>query len=934
MQSELSVAISDGACLIDTNDSVSDLKSVLIGRLCRYYTRRGSGSVTDTMSLEDVQIATAREAISVIERVQKIIGVEESPGQDQPPLIGTRDLAQLHILLSIVFKWGLDPLYAKVVLTWPEGVSLQGKARIIDLAASSEDYATLSSFTSSILHLVFPDGVRGRIPQSHITTAILERHTLDILKSSIMLGWIPKSLSTVQTITALGGVLSSNPPQFVRKQCVLSLGQQLLRPQGIRGLFIAVFGEEDAAAVDYSPIEKLEHVARVLMSAPSFIAPEGGSSHSSDGPSPSEALSTLITLVSNADPSPTLISTLLSPIASTLYSLLYHMDHVKTTDPSLRESLRGLLITWAKIVTTSDGVTVLWSIIESEDTGWKIDLEGQITKTNASEKPAKLSLMTPQDLEIHENEDFDLDTNILGLYPDPSHFVQFLKTIDRTDISSDLFVQLLEAYRDHKTKEEKDPTRVLLYLQTIMQMQARLTDGKSSRNILCKPAHLLFFVKHILEPQKSSSEYPGRNKQRRMKQFERFQLDSDIEDETPKQSDSDDDTPGAQIISPDEEMVETSVHLLLSILEANKDLSARTAPVLNDIFSLLEPIAREGSETMRPLAQEARMVMTSRLAYTSSRCDSGSYDQDKENVHEIYQKALKLLQDPILPVRAHGLLLLRELISPVSMNPKTPKLDNPAFLPAILSIFLQSVHDDDSYIFLNAVQGLAAMVDRFGKEVLKGLVKEYSDGLAGLGATNLTQHELGARTRVGEALAVVIRRFGEALGNYVDILVPPIFNILRIHHIPTALRTSSISLLADCQTTYPLAMLPYAEDLAEAMLDILQIEIMPAEADTSSPEDGAKQGPNLDSEPTMSSSKIPPLRRAAIHFLSLLIRDTTKQIYNTSLGQSILSDTFIKRAKTTLGYVAYTDEDNIVRVMAREAGEGLVELNNAIMGVF
>ena len=198
---------------------------------------------------------------------------------------------------------------------------------------------------------------------------------------------------------------------------------------------------------------------------------------------------------------------------------------------------------------------------------------------------------------------------------------------------------------------------------------------------------------------------------------------------------------------------------------ANEDLSARTEPILNDIFSSLEPLARVGSSSIAPLARETRMVITARLASTSSA--PGTSTRGGEESHwVIYQKALKLLQDPILPVRAHGLLLLRQLVTPTSSDVSESSKIDTALVPAILDIFLQSIQDDDSYIFSNAVQGLAVMVDGFGKDVLKSLVKEYADGLERLGATSLTQRELDTRVRVGEALASAIRRCGTALGIY------------------------------------------------------------------------------------------------------------------------------------------------------------------------
>ncbi len=212
----------------------------------------------------------------------------------------------------------------------------------------------------------------------------------------------------------------------------------------------------------------------------------------------------------------------------------------------------------------------------------------------------------------------------------------------------------------------------------------------------------------------------------------------------------------------------------------------------------MEPLSATGSDVVRPLAQEARQVITARLAAETSSTttkgdDAKSANGASEEAQETYQRALKLLQDPLLPVRAHGLLLLRELVAPKKdplkrkgkkgkrtsrpgssssagsvvqgqkINP--PSIDA-AYIPAILGIFLESIQDEDSYIFLNAVQGLSAMVDGFGKEVLKGIVNVYMKGLSGIGGNVLTQKDVDVCVRVGQALEQVIQRCGGALGFY------------------------------------------------------------------------------------------------------------------------------------------------------------------------
>ncbi len=85
------------------------------------------------------------------------------------------------------------------------------------------------------------------------------------------------SLPAAQAITSLGSILSSKPPPpvYVRKQCSILLSRQLLRPYGVNGLFAAVFGEEEGSEFDKdAPLERLEHVARVLQTTSIGMTPE------------------------------------------------------------------------------------------------------------------------------------------------------------------------------------------------------------------------------------------------------------------------------------------------------------------------------------------------------------------------------------------------------------------------------------------------------------------------------------------------------------------------------------------------------------------------------------------------------------------------------------------------------------------------------------
>ena len=105
-----------------------------------------------------------------------------------------------------------------------------------------------------------------------------------------------------------------------------------------------------------------------------------------------------------------------------------------------------------------------------------------------------------------------------------------------------------------------------------------------------------------------------------------------------------------------------------------------------------------------------------------------------------YQDALKLLQDPILPVRAQGLAHLRSLVATRDALLST----DPALIPAVLDIFVQAVEDDDSFLYLNAIQGLAALVDSYGRQVVRRLVEAYLGGRKDR-VENLPKGESGRR---------------------------------------------------------------------------------------------------------------------------------------------------------------------------------------------
>jgi hypothetical protein len=95
---------------------------------------------------------------------------------------------------------------------------------------------------------------------------------------------------------------------------------------------------------------------------------------------PAAALSILITMSTNMDPSPTLMTSLLLPVVPALYSLLAHMDSIKTSDPVLKESLRSLLRTWGRLSGLQEGIEALWDVVDGGGGEWENLIDGEIKR--------------------------------------------------------------------------------------------------------------------------------------------------------------------------------------------------------------------------------------------------------------------------------------------------------------------------------------------------------------------------------------------------------------------------------------------------------------------------------------------------------------------------------------------------------------------------
>jgi len=94
----------------------------------------------------------------------------------------------------------------------------------------------------------------------------------------------------------------------------------------------------------------------------------------------SQSLEKLSILLMHTDPSPVLLSTLLSAIFPAMYAALFCLDNKSTSDPLVSEGLRSILETWGRLVTFEEATSGLWFVINDEGGEWEFDVAGELKR--------------------------------------------------------------------------------------------------------------------------------------------------------------------------------------------------------------------------------------------------------------------------------------------------------------------------------------------------------------------------------------------------------------------------------------------------------------------------------------------------------------------------------------------------------------------------
>ncbi|CAH1391562.1 unnamed protein product [Nezara viridula] len=248
----------------------------------------------------------------------------------------------------------------------------------------------------------------------------------------------------------------------------------------------------------------------------------------------------------------------------------------------------------------------------------------------------------------------------------------------------------------------------------------------------------------------------------------------------------------------------------------------------------------------------------------------GVVKKNKENIEKVHtnlSKALEESVDALLPVRAHGLKELGKLIKAKDQEALKQK-------DTIFFIFKENLKDDDSYLYLSAVEGLTSLASSFPDEVLIALIEEYMS----------SKHCTENRLKVGEVLVKLGRILNEMAAVYKKELISCF--LIGCRDEDELMRASSLSNLGELCKILSFRITSYLIEILECIRAIYETD------------------------------KFPEPRRAAVMVLTLLFKGLGEGVLNTL--EPLLLDIY-----KSLKHIYKYDKDDITRLHAQMALEEL-----------
>uniref|UniRef100_A0A8C1XTS8 Transport and golgi organization 6 homolog (Drosophila) n=1 Tax=Cyprinus carpio TaxID=7962 RepID=A0A8C1XTS8_CYPCA len=251
------------------------------------------------------------------------------------------------------------------------------------------------------------------------------------------------------------------------------------------------------------------------------------------------------------------------------------------------------------------------------------------------------------------------------------------------------------------------------------------------------------------------------------------------------------------------------------------------------------------------------------------------YGNSEPSSSKAFTECLLEACDPDVPTRAVALRILTRSVSDGDKEALQNK-------DKLLTLFLENLEHEDSFVYLSAIQGLAVLADTFPEQILERLLGEYQTG-ATVGSPK-RERSLETRLKVGEVLMRASRAMGDLAPHYGRPLIGVFLSGTRDED--SSVRASGLSNLGELCQRLNFSLGSMAQELSTCLTALIKTD------------------------------KEAEVRRAAVHVIALVIRglsDKTTQV----LGDVLLE---LYRA---LKWVVRSDPDEVAVLHAQIALEEL-----------
>ncbi|XP_053740804.1 transport and Golgi organization protein 6 homolog isoform X2 [Synchiropus splendidus] len=300
-----------------------------------------------------------------------------------------------------------------------------------------------------------------------------------------------------------------------------------------------------------------------------------------------------------------------------------------------------------------------------------------------------------------------------------------------------------------------------------------------------------------------------------------------------------------------------------------------TSQLFSSVSSLLAPLLTLSEKHpdlfIRELASNLRALIASRGTCGAPSSGSRSRSGGGGGAEPTFSECVMEACHPDVPTRAVALRVLTRMLQ--SREPPAVKEKE-----KLLLLFLENLEHEDSFVYLSAVQGLAALADCFPEKILQRLLAGFQHSAAP------SSRSVESRLKMGE----VLMRASRAMGDLAPHLGRPLIAVfLRGARDPDhGVRASSLSNLGELCQRLDYALLPLVQELSSCLTALIKTE------------------------------KEVEVRRAAVHVVTVLLRGLADK--TTQVLTDVLLDLY-----RALKLVARSDPDPVSVLHAQLALEEL-----------